>query len=301
MNFKLIKTLVISAAACTVLTISASATSMGGGVVNASALNLRSEPNTVSSVVTVAPRGAAVVLADKLEDDWYRVWYNGRTGYMSGEYLTITESIDASFGTATIGADQVRFREAPDASGKIISNLDADTEVKLNGVSGKWFKVSVDGQDGYVSSDYINLSTFVPSSAPVSVMEQGSDANVSAGQKIVNTALQYLGTPYVWAGTSPKGFDCSGLVYYVFKECGYSTNRTAASLYSNGSYVEKSDLQPGDIICFTNSGGSYIGHVGIYIGDGEFVHASSGKGEVVTTELSTAYYTNHYYGARRIV
>jgi len=301
MNFKKhIKTLVISALACAALTVSAAATSMGGGVVSASGLYLRSQPSSVSSIITMAPRGAAVVLADKTDDGWYRVWFNGYNGYMSGEYLDIYESLDASFGSATIGADQVRLRAQPDTSAPILETCELNTEIKLTGISGKWFKVSLDGQDGYVSSDYINLSNFVPSSAPATVLATGTEV-VSEGQKIVNTAMQYLGTPYVWAGTSPSGFDCSGLVYYVFKECGYSTNRTAATLYSNGEYVEKENLQVGDIICFTSTNYSYIGHVGIYIGDGQFIHASSGSGEVVINDLSTTYYANHYYGARRIV
>ena len=114
--------------------------------------------------------------------------------------------------------------------------------------------------------------------------------------------MSYLGVPYVWAGTSPSGFDCSGFVYYVYKECGYSINRTAESIYSNGTYVEKSQLQVGDTVHFTSgSNSNYIGHVGIYIGDGQFIHASSGVGRVVISDLSSTYYLNNYYGARRII
>lgn len=300
MKTKIFKTLIISAAVCAVMTVSSYAASMGGGVVTASALNLRTQPNTTSDIVTTAPRGSSVIIAEEV-NGWYRVWYDGYSGYMSGEYLDFYEDFTANFGKASIGADQVRLRSQPNTTCEILETCDIDTEVKITGISGSWLKVTCGDKTGYVSSDYIHLPTHTPGTGAATVMGTTPPEAMTEGQKIVNTAMKYLGTPYVWAGTSPSGFDCSGLVYYVYKECGYSTNRTAASLYTNGSYVDKSQLEVGDIICFTNSGYSYIGHVGIYIGDGQFIHASSSNGEVIITELSTNYYTNHYYGARRIV
>ena len=120
------------------------------------------------------------------------------------------------------------------------------------------------------------------------------------GQKIVATAKNYLGVPYVWGGTSPSGFDCSGLVYYVFRQHGISLNRTAATQYQHGSYVSKANLQPGDLVFFQNTYKSGISHVGIYIGSGQFIHASSSQG-VTVSYLSNSYWSSHYYGARRIV
>ena len=127
-----------------------------------------------------------------------------------------------------------------------------------------------------------------------------SDSTESAGQLIVDTAMQYLGTPYVWGGTTERGFDCSGFVQYVYKECGYTIDRTAAEIYQNGTYVEKENLEIGDAICFSSHTES-IGHVGIYIGNGQFIHASSGSGAVIISDLSEKYYTARYVGARHIV
>ncbi|HBR07450.1 MAG TPA: hypothetical protein DD735_00980 [Clostridiales bacterium] len=120
------------------------------------------------------------------------------------------------------------------------------------------------------------------------------------GQDIVDYAMTFLGVPYVYGGTSPSGFDCSGLVYYCYKHYGYTVNRTAAGLAYSGTAVSSSELAPGDVILFTSQGGSYIGHTGIYIGDGQFIHAPHTGDVVKISSLSSDYYTTNYWGARRI-
>ena len=116
-------------------------------------------------------------------------------------------------------------------------------------------------------------------------------------------AKKYVGYPYVWGGTSPSGFDCSGFTYYVFKQFGYSLNRTAAAQLSNGYAVSMADLQPGDLVLF---GGTYASsaaatHVGIYIGGGQFIHAANSGTGVVISALSESYYASRFVGGRRIV
>lgn len=109
-----------------------------------------------------------------------------------------------------------------------------------------------------------------------------------------------MGAPYVYGGMSPSGFDCSGFVNYVYKLCGYSMSRVASSIYNNnGTYVEKANLQIGDLVFFASNSSS-IGHVGIYIGNGQFIHSSSGAGCVVISDLSSSYYLKNYVGAKRI-
>lgn len=300
MKGKLLKTSLLTAAFAALLTITALADNIGGGTVTASALRIRAEMSTDAEIVTTVPRGATVLLTGPETDGWYPVWYRDCSGFMSAEYITFVETVDAELGTGTIQGSSVRMRDGASLSSNTLGYYNTGTQMSVIGVSGTWYKVSYNGQTGYVSSDYMTLSYYTASNGEDSAVIT-EEVPSSEGEKIVSTAMKYLGVPYVWAGTSPSGFDCSGLVYYVFKECGYSTNRTAASLYNNGTYVDRDDLQPGDIICFTNSGYSYIGHVGIYIGNGEFIHASSGGGKVMISSLNETYYNNHYYGARRIV
>ena len=125
-------------------------------------------------------------------------------------------------------------------------------------------------------------------------------SGTGTGSDVATYAMSFLGVPYVYGGTSPSGFDCSGLVYYCYKAYGYSVYRTAATLAYNGTSVSRDSLQVGDVILFTSSGGGYIGHVGIYVGGGQFVHAPHTGDVVKISNLSDSYYNSHYAGARRI-
>jgi cell wall-associated NlpC family hydrolase len=88
---------------------------------------------------------------------------------------------------------------------------------------------------------------------------------------------KYSGVRYVWGGASPStGFDCSGFVNYVYASCGLSVKRTSSLLYSESAKISKSELQPGDLVFFASPSGWYVSHVGIYMGAGQFIHASSG-------------------------
>lgn len=118
------------------------------------------------------------------------------------------------------------------------------------------------------------------------------------GGAIVASAQKYLGVPYVWGGTSPRGFDCSGLVQYVCKQNGISLPRTAASQRNAGKYVSRADLQPGDLVFFKS--GSHISHVGIYIGGGNMIHAPQTGDVVKVSSINSTYRVNRYAGAVRV-
>ncbi len=300
MNRKTLKTLLAVLFAASAFSASAMAASIGGASVKADALNLRAAPSTDASIITASPSGSVVVVGGKVDDNWYKVVYRGATGYMASEFLDFSENISGNFGTGTIYGDYVRIREGASLDSKILTTLNNGSRLRVLGVYGGWYKVQGTGVDGYVHSDYFALNGGVSDNFSVTASSSFDGETSVSGQIIVNTAMKYIGTPYVWGGTSEKGFDCSGLVYYVYNECGYSINRTAASIYENGTYVEKPELKAGDAVCFSTSS-SYIGHVGIYIGDGQFIHASSGSGSVIISELSSDYYTRNYVGARRLV
>ena len=113
-------------------------------------------------------------------------------------------------------------------------------------------------------------------------------------------ALTFEGYDYVYGGTTPAGFDCSGFVQYVYRHFGFNITRTATSQYYNdGEHISRSELMPGDLVFF-GSGGE-ITHVGIYIGGGRFIHAANPRKGVIISSLSESYYNARYFGANRII
>lgn len=357
------------------LTLSASASAnLGTGTVTGNQVRVRSGASTGSSILAEVNKGTTMTVTG-IQDGWYKVSYNGTEGYVSGSYLSLgsssstttssaASSSSPASGTGTITGNSVRMRSGPSTGNSILGTYNSGTTMTVTGTSGDWYKVSYNGTEGYVYKSYLSLGTdSTPAvtemteatytvTSPVN-MRSGPDTSYasqrvlgtgttvtvtgssgkwyrvnyngstgyifktyltegeiaatasttssSEGEKIVALAKQYLGVSYVYGGSSPSGFDCSGLVYYVFRQCGYSVTRTATTQNRDGSYVARSDLQPGDIIIFYNGSMSAIGHAGIYIGNGQFIHASSSAGKVVITDLSATYYNSHYYSARRIV
>ena len=117
---------------------------------------------------------------------------------------------------------------------------------------------------------------------------------------VIRTAKGYLGVPYVWGGTSPSGFDCSGFTHYVMLKNEIAIPRTAADQYKKGTSVSKSSLKPGDFVFFeTYKAGA--SHVGIYLGNDQFIHASTSAGKIIISNLSNSYYSSHYIGAKRMI
>lgn len=260
-----------------------------GGAETTTAVNLRTGAGTGNAIIATVGEGTALIVEADTGSGWYKVNYDGESGYMSADYLSFSETMDLTAQGWVDGSD-VRMRAAAGTDSEIVRVTTYGESVEILGVDGEWYKVSAGGKTGYIRGDYVSFTEPDPSQAP---------AAGSIGEQIVAFAEQFLGTPYVWAGSSPSGFDCSGFVSYVFKNFGYTVNRTAASMYTNGVAADKSELQIGDAVFFASSSES-IGHVGIYIGDGEFIHSSSGCGYVTISGLDESYYSRMYVGARRI-
>lgn len=146
---------------------------------------------------------------------------------------------------------------------------------------------------GGVGTDFIIPSSLATVTATIRVEQPISTPTPSRGSTIVQTANRYLGVPYVYGGMSPSGFDCSGLVKYVYAQNGITLPRVACDQANAGTKIwNKSQLQQGDIVCFCGNGGSYVSHVGIYIGNDQFIHANSPK--VIISSLSGSWYKDKY-------
>ena len=214
----------------------------------------------------------------------------------------------------------VNIRENADKGSKILATVGMNAEVSIYSEEGEWYKVSVNGVNGYVykplvsdnKTETTNRSQQTPREEQIAesveqkqnVLEpQVQISNETKGAEIVNFAKKFLGYKYVYGGTTPSGFDCSGFVYYVFNQLGIGLSRSLSVQNTSGVYVEKGNLQLGDIIIFNDWDNISIGHVGIYIGDNQFIHAANSSRGVVTDYMDTrnSYYNIRYVTARRLV
>jgi len=125
------------------------------------------------------------------------------------------------------------------------------------------------------------------------------NVSLSRGEStdIISYAFKFMGRPYVWGASGPSAFDCSGFTAYVYSRYGVSLPHSAAAQYGMGQAVEKGNLRPGDLVFFNTY--TYLGHVGMYIGGGRFIQASSGSKKITISSLSESYYSSRYAGARR--
>lgn len=326
---------IIRCAAAAALTLSLvtgmAAAAFGTGTVTASSLRLRKEATTASRTLACAKRGTEVEVLEDAENGWYKVSYNGTVGYMSAEYLTVTPApaeeepeedspaAEAPAGTPAENGDAtveepteeapaeeadttvygrvttevLNVRKGPGTSYSRVGKVYAGALVTITETLDGWYHITTDKLDGYVSADYVNI-----------IDPEAAAAAATKGAQLAELAKQYLGVPYVYGGASPSGFDCSGLIYYLTKSMGDATPRTATAQWNAGyTKVSRDELQPGDLVFFTNTyhSSKYITHVGIYIGDGNFIHSSSPtSGGVIITALSNSYYSLRFVGGRRL-
>lgn len=279
--------------------VSAAAASFGVGTVTAGPLRLRAEASTSSRILLSVPKNAAVVVLDDEAGGWYHVGYGSQTGYMYAGYLSVATASETELGygrVATSGS-VLRLRSEPGTGSAVLANIPHNTTLKLEGLSDGWYKVTYGGKTGYASSDYIALTDAVSGSTS---KEAAAASGSAIGSDIVAYAKNFLGCKYVYGAGGPNTFDCSGFTKYVMAHFGYSLSRTASAQLSNGSPVSYSNLQSGDLVFFKNKTSKAASHVGIYIGSGKFVHASSTGRTVMINSLSSGWYKGIYVGARRI-
>ena len=258
----------------------------GAGCTTGSSLRLRAEPSTSASVVTTLDKSVAVAILDDSVDGWYKIAYNGSTGYVSADYLNVDQdNVFTTYGR--VNSDGVNVRSAASTDSSVLATIEEDAIVTVNGLVDGWYDVTCEyGTEGYIRSDFLDLTE-----------------SSSSNSDIAATAKQYLGTGYVYGGVSPRGFDCSGFTMYVYSQHGYSLPHSATSQWQSGlgpRVYSISELQPGDLVFFNDpsrNAGKACSHAGIYTGDGQFIHSSSSRsGGVIVSSLTSGYYNTYFVG-----
>ena len=209
----------------------------------------------------------------------------------SDENVTISDVNKTMYVTAST----LNMRDSWSSSSTQVGTLSYGESVTVTGeCSNGWYRISYDGHTAYVSGRYLSSYAASGNDTPTTAAGSGTAA------EIANFALSFVGYPYVYGGSSPStGFDCSGLMYYCLTQYGYSMNRVADDQMDQGVAVSRSELQVGDLVFFGS--GDYANHVGMYIGNGNFVHASTPTTGVRINSLDETYYNTRYIGARRII
>lgn len=227
---------------------------------------------------------------------------------------TETEEKTETKTTKYVNVEKANLREKASKDSSTVQSISKNTVVTVVGTEGTWSKVEVDGKTGYIlsellSSDKVKESTNNTTkdknttSTKNNVTNRGEEVDRSQSANsgnVVSYASSFLGTRYILGGASPSGFDCSGFTMYVYGKYGVSLAHSARAQSSVGTAVDRANLQAGDLVLFKGATGNSIGHVGIYIGGNNFIHASNPSDGVKITSMSTSYYQTRYVTSRRV-
>lgn len=243
-------------------------------------LNVRQEPGEDGKLVGKLPKNAACEVISS-EEGWAYITSGKVSGYVKEEYLltgfgALKKGEELAQAIAVSSADALNIREQPDLGAEIVTQVAQGESLDVLEILGNgWIKVDLDGEDVYVSADYVEIRSDLNTAITMTELLYGqgvSDVRVDLCQY----AKQFLGNPYVWGGTSlTGGADCSGFVLSVYKKYGINLPHYSGSQAKCGTQISASELQPGDLVFYAKGG--TINHVAIYIGNGQVIHASSPK------------------------
>jgi len=238
-------------------------------------------------------RGTQVLILDA-DGDFFRAHVNGNEYvYVSRQWVQITETR----GIVCNFSDTVYTYNKPrEKGGQLVAHLLGGSYVTVTSSFDNWFGVYHFGELVFVEMSKIKIPNFVE------LPRARIPGLVTVACEIVELAMQYLGSPYRWGGTTPAGFDCSGFMVYLFRHFDISLNRVSRDMAHNGVHVLRSELMPGDLVFFAATpGGTRITHVGMYIGNGYLIHSSTYTTGVIISSMSSSWNNPRFVTARRVI
>lgn len=255
-------------------------TNLGIANVESGNLNVREKPSTDSKLVGKLPKNAACEIITA-ENGWAHIKSGEVEGYVNVEFLLTGPEAKLTADNlvrtvATSNADALNIRAQATLDSEVVTQISKGVELEFLEDQGEWIKVSIDGEEAFISSEYVVVEEKLDTAITMTELLYGqgvSDVRVD----LVEYAKQFLGNPYVWGGTSlTNGADCSGFVLSVFKKYGITLSHSSRAQANEGTKISTSELKPGDLVFYGNGSGT-INHVAIYIGGGQVIHASSPK------------------------
>lgn len=255
-------------------------------------LNFRVAADANSQIICTIPNGTNLTVIQRA-DTWTKINYANRDGYVMTKYIVFTTPVYSNTGTVVVSAANIR--SAASETSACVTTVSKGAQVTIVSYNNGWYSIKYGNTAGFIRGDLITVN-----------LANGSPAVSAASSKrteLIKYAATFLGTPYRSGGASPKGFDCSGYTQYVFSKFGYSIPRGPSSQYNAlGTSISKSELKPGDLVFFKNPyNGRSVGHVGIYVGNGQMIHSNQPGGSVRYVTINSGYYSRNYVGARRVI
>lgn len=254
-------------------------------------LNVREEPSPDGKLVGKMPEHAGCEVLE-YAGDWVKVSSGEVTGYVMGSYIMTGDEAAAMADSvaremATVKPRSLNVRSEANTECSVLAQMPEGEQMEVVGLQGDWVQVVVDNDMGYVSAEYVDIAKVLPKAMTMTEVRFGSGVS-DVRVDLVSYATQFIGHPYVWGGTSlTRGADCSGFTLAVYAKYGVSLPHSSKAQANCGRRISASEAKPGDLFFYGRSGTSGIGHVGIYIGNGQIVHASSQKTGI---KISSAYY-----------
>jgi cell wall-associated NlpC family hydrolase/uncharacterized protein YraI len=285
---------------------------------NGDGVRFRNGASYSGATISVLPDGTGVTVRSGSSGEWVAVSHGGNNGFVHVDFLVHGTGTTSSAGSSGSGGlsvgsnarvtESLRLRSGASYSSSTLDIAPAGMVVRITGArTNGFYPVRWDDLEGYMHGDFLTPSSAGLSDRPVgsttAAGNAGSGAGSASGQALVDYAMRYLGYPYVWGGRSPgAGFDCAGLTYWVAKQVlGTDIGGGVWAQWTAGTPVSYGNLRPGDLVYFQNTYMPGLSHIGIYIGNNQFIHASNPTSGVIISNITNSYYAPRYFGARRLV
>ncbi|PGK38092.1 peptidase P60 [Bacillus anthracis] len=286
----------------------------GTYTVNVSSLNVRTGPSTSHTVLGSVNKGKTVQVVGEVQD-WFKINFNGGTGYVSKDFVTKggsavsnqTQQPTTNNNTTTVQTDgsyvvntgALKVRTGPATYNAVIGGVTNGTVLNVTGAENGWYKINHNGRTGYVSADFVKFVKGGVNNVTNNVQQPVKDVQkpTTGGDtsSIAGFARSLNGSPYRTAGTTPAGFDCSGFIHYVLNQTGHKGARQTVAGYWS-SKTKTSNPQPGDLVYFQNTYKSGPSHMGVYLGNGQFISAETDATGVRISSVSNSYWSKHMLG-----
>lgn len=244
-------------------------------------LNVREEPSENGKIIGKMPSKAAGNILETTDDGWYKIQSGKITGYVKSDFILTgqaakDEALQVAELMAIVNTDMLNARTEPSTDAKIWTQISNNERYPVLKQIDGWIEIELEeDSSAFVSTDFVDVRYALPEAIKFSPLEEKANAQASLRTQIVNYALQFLGNPYVWGGTSlTKGADCSGFTMSVYSHFGIGLPHYSGAQSNMGKAVKSGDMKPGDLVFYANSGGT-VNHVGMYIGNGQIVNAAS--------------------------